>query len=200
MLWLLFSLSASLTAAADPAPLLDNGYVRVVQNASPCAAAAAKCGRRIVVALSSVALESSGKVRTLSRGDVVTFTPAESYTVTGPRYLEIVVKDDHPAPTPPAFAGPPEKNTRLHDDRDYFIFEEQLPVGDTRARHGHSQRLVVVVNETRLQQWPDGAGMLFKNQVPDDVHFNEPVVHVAKNVGAQPLRNIVIEFKPAPAR
>jgi hypothetical protein len=27
------------------------------------------------------------------------------------------------------------------------------------------------------------------------VHFNEPVIHVVKDVGARPLRNIVIELK-----
>ncbi len=108
----------------------------------------------------------------------------------------MAVKRDHPRGARPQAYSPPEKNTLLYDGDDLFIFEEKLAPGDTRARHGHGQRLVVVVNETRLQQWPDGGEMLFKNQVPDDVHFNEPVVHVVKTVGAKPLRNIVIEFKP----
>jgi hypothetical protein len=56
--------------------------------------------------------------------------------------------------------------------------------------------VVVVLNQTRLQQWPDGGTMVFRDQVPDNVHFNEPVIHVVKTVGDQPLRNIVIEFKP----
>jgi hypothetical protein len=30
----------------------------------------------------------------------------------------------------------------------------------------------------------------------DQAAFNEPVIHVVKNVGNQPLRGIVIEFKP----
>jgi hypothetical protein len=55
--------------------------------------------------------------------------------------------------------------------------------------------VVVVINRTRLQQWPDGAPELFRDQVPDDVRFNPPVVHVVKTVGDQPLRNIVIELK-----
>ena len=30
----------------------------------------------------------------------------------------------------------------------------------------------------------------------DQVAFNEPVIHVVKNVGAKPLRGVIIEFKP----
>ena len=37
---------------------------------------------------------------------------------------------------------------------------------------------------------------IFRDQIPDDVRFNPPVVHVVKTVGELPLRNIVIEFKP----
>ena len=42
--------------------------------------------------------------------------------------------------------------------------------------------------------------LVFRNQVPDDVHFNEPVTHVVKTAGEKPLRNIVIEFKPERGR
>lgn len=108
----------------------------------------------------------------------------------------IAVKPDHPRGARPQVYSPPEKNTLLYDGDDFFVFEEKLPPRDTRSRHGHGQRLVIVVNETRLQQWPDAGEMLFKNQVADDVYFNEPVVHVVKTVGDTPLRNIVIEFKP----
>ena len=55
--------------------------------------------------------------------------------------------------------------------------------------------MVIVLNKTRLQQWPDGQPELFRDQIPDDVRFNPPVVHVVKTVGDKPLRNIVIEFK-----
>jgi len=84
----------------------------------------------------------------------------------------------------------------LYDGDHFLVFEEKLAPGETRARHSHSQRVVVVLNETRLQQWPEGGPMVFRNQVPDDVHFNEPVIHKVKTVGEKPLRNIVIEFKP----
>jgi hypothetical protein len=56
--------------------------------------------------------------------------------------------------------------------------------------------VVIVLNQTRLQQWPDGQPEMFRDQIPDDVRFNPPVVHVVKTVGDKPLRNIVIEFKP----
>jgi hypothetical protein len=189
-------LVAALLASAIAAPVIDNPFVRVTRNAAPCADASAGCGQRILVALAPAQVTSDGRVRTLTRGDVVVFDRTRSYDITGERFLEVVVKPDHPRGARPSAYSPPEKNTVLYDDDELFIFEEKLDPGDTRARHGHGQRLVVVVNDTRLQQWPDGAEMLFKNQVPDDVHFNEPVVHVVKTVGAAPLRNIVIEFKP----
>jgi hypothetical protein len=59
---------------------------------------------------------------------------------------------------------------------------------------------VVVLNETELRQWPDGGKEIVRPQVPDDVHFNQPVVHVVKTSGARPLRNIVIELKPESPR
>ena len=127
------------------------------------------------------------------------FGPSDTYAVTGTAFLEVAIKPDHPAPTRPPSYVPAEKNRRLYDSDDLFIFEEQLAPGDTRPRHGHAERLVVVVNDTRLQQWQDDGQEVFKNQVADDVHFNQPVAHTVKNVGARPLRNIVIEFKPASA-
>lgn len=179
-----------------PTPVVDNAFVRVAKDRAPCADAAAHCGLRIVVALRPVELAADGVTRSLARGEIAVFDPSRSYAVTGAGYLEVVVKPDHPRGIRPQAYSPPEKNTLLYDGSDLFIFEEKLDPGDVRARHGHGQRLVVVINETRLQQWPDGADMIFKNQVPDDVHFNEPVVHIVKTVGARPLRNIVMEFKP----
>lgn len=174
--------------------ILDNPYVQVSKNAVPCArAGTAGCGDRLIVALGSVQLGT----RKLSRGDIKVFEAAESYAApSGGDYLEVAFKPLHPAVKAPAEKIAPDKNTLLYDGPRYFVFEEKLDPGQTRARHSHSQRVVVVINETRLQQWPDGQPMLFKNQVPDDVHFNEPVIHVVKTVGEKPLRNIVIELKP----
>ena len=67
-----------------------------------------------------------------------------------------------------------------------MVFEEKLEPGDTRERQSHSQRVVIVINETRLQQWPEGSLEIFKDQVPDTIKFNEPVIHVVKNVGGKP--------------
>lgn len=181
---------------AGPVPIVDNAFVRATRDATPCAAPSATCGRRIVVALAPIELVEDGVRRSLARGDVAVIEPPRSYAVAGTGFVEVAVKPDHPRGTRPNAYTPPEKNSLVYDGEDLFIFEEKLDPGDTRERHGHGQRLVVVINDTRLQQWPDGAEMLFKNQVPDDVHFNQPVAHVVRTVGARPLRNIVIEFKP----
>ena len=176
--------------------VVDNSYVRVARNEAPCAAAGAGCGRRIIVALGPVRVAGSRATRTLSRGEIAVFEPQESYAVDGDRFIEVAVKHGHPSATRPSNYVPPQKNTVLFDSEELFVFEERLEPGDTRARHGHAQRLVVVLNDTRLQQWQDDGQEVFKNQVPDNVHFNEPVAHKVTNVGSQPLRNIVIEFKP----
>jgi hypothetical protein len=117
------------------------------------------------------------------------------YTAPSGTYFAVNIKPQRPPVKSPAVLIPPDKNSILYDGDDFFIFEEKLDPGDTRARHSHRERVVIVLNETRLQQWPDGAPEVFRDQVPDDVHFNQPVVHVVKTVGERPLRNIVIEFK-----
>jgi hypothetical protein len=179
------------------APVVDNAYVRAVRDSAPCASSSAGCGRRIIVALAPVRVATGAKTtRALARGEVAVFDARESYTVSGGAFVEVAIKADHPKATRPDSYLPAEKNRRLYDSDDLFVFEEQLAPGDTRARHGHAERLVIVINETRLQQWQDDGMEVFKNQVPDDIHFNQPVAHKVINVGAQPLRNIVIEFKP----
>jgi hypothetical protein len=197
MLCLLLTLLQPPAFLHPPQPLVDNAYVRAVHNAAPCAAARASCGRRLIVALGPVTIAQTGRpARTLSRGDIAVFTAADSYDVRGDSFVEVAIKADHPAPTRPPDYMPAEKNRRLYDSDDLFVFEEQLAPGDTRPRHGHAERLVVVVNRTRLQQWQDDGKEVFKDQVPDDVHFNQPVAHKVVNIGEAPLRNIVIEFKP----
>lgn len=178
--------------------ILENEYARVTRNAAPCAQAAPGCGDRVVVALGPVELPTAGRVRKMTRGDVEVFRAGERYTppATG-AFLEVVIKPDHPPVKSPGVLIPPEKNAILFDGPDFFVFEERLDPGDTRARHSHSQRVVVVLNATRLQQWPEGQPETFRDQIPDDVRFNPAVVHVVKTVGARPLRNIVIELKPA---
>jgi hypothetical protein len=173
------------SSAAQPAAVLDNEHVRVTRNAAPCATGGSRCGDRILVSLGSA--RDRGTVKVIPRGT--------SYAPPSGEYLEVAIKPTRPPIRSPGVIIPPDKNSILHDGDDFFVFEEKLDPGDTRARHSHRERVVIVINRTRLQQWPDGAPELFRDQVPDDVRFNPPVVHVVKTVGDQPLRNIVIEFK-----
>ncbi len=175
------------------ATILENDYVRVSRNAAPCAdAGTAGCGDRVLVAMGAIRLGA----RKMSRADIAVFKIRESYTAPAGDYLEVAFKPTHPPVKSPAELIPPDKNTVLYDGDRFFVFQENLEPGETRARHSHSQRVVIVLNQTRLQQWPDGGPPIFRDQVPDDVRFNEPVIHVVKTVGDKPLRNIVIEFKP----
>lgn len=181
--------------------VLENAYVRVTRNAAPCASARGPgCGDRVIVALSPVEVRASRSARKLTRGEILVFRTRESHTPpAGGDFLEVAIKPDHPRVESPPVRIAPENNAPLYDGRSFFVFEERLAPGETRPRHSHSQRVVVVLNDTRLQQWPDGAPELFRDQVPDTVRFNPPVVHVVKNVGQRPLRNVVIELKAAPA-
>jgi hypothetical protein len=181
---------------------LENEYVRVTQDAAPCASATAPgCGDRVIVALGEIELRSgpsSRKVtRKMTRGDIAVFKPGESYEPpTGGAFFEVVFKANHPPVESPREIIPPEKNAMRYEGDRFFIFEEKLDPGDTRPRHSHSQRVVVQLNRTRLQQLPDGEPEIVRDIVPDRAAFNPPVIHTVKNVGDAPLRGIVIEFKP----
>jgi hypothetical protein len=183
---------------AEPAAL-ENAYVRVSRNAAPCAAATtAGCTTdRIIVALGGVDVNSIAGTKHLGRGDIAVFGPKESYVapVAG-AYFEVVLKADRPAVQSPREIIGPEKNSIVHDGARFFVFEERLQPGDTRPRHSHSQRVVIQLNATRLQQWPEGEPEELRDIRVDQAAFNEPVIHVVKNVGDKPLRGIVIEFKP----
>jgi hypothetical protein len=187
-----------LTILLLQAPALENDYVRVSRDAAPCASAAvAGCRDRVIVALSDVDLRSGDSRRRLVRGDIAVFGAGQSYDPpTGGAYFEVAFKPTHPAVARMREVIPPEKNAVLHDGPRLFIFEERLAVGETRPRHTHNYRVVIQLNETRLQQWPDGEPELLRDIVPDRAGFNPPVVHVVKNVGAKPLRGVVIELKP----
>ena len=151
----------------------------------------------MLVALGPIRFEQYGQSRQLERGQIAVFRWNESYTapMTG-SFVEVSIKQDRPmVQTPPALI-PPEKNELLYDGDAFFVFEERLPPGETRARHSHSQRVVAVLNDTTLQQWADGQPEVFRTEVADDVKFNQPVTHIVKTIGDKPLRNIVIELKP----
>jgi hypothetical protein len=186
-----------------PTVALENDYVRVTRNAAPCASVSAPgcAGNRVVVALGDLELRSGGSLRKLARGDVAVFTARQSYEAPrGGPYFEVVIKPNHPPVKVAAEIIPPAKNSILYDGKEFFIFEERLPVGDTRARHSHNQRVVIQLNRTRLQQWPEGLLEVVRDIEPDLAGFNQPVIHTVKNVGDLPLRGVVIEFKAEPKR
>jgi hypothetical protein len=177
---------------------LDNDYVLVTRDAAPCAQAGVPgCADRVIVALGGIELRSGGTVRSLVRGDVAVFAASQSYEPpTGGPFLEVAIKPDRPAAESPGETIPPEKNALRYDGEGFLVFEEKLAPGDTRPRHSHSQRVIVQLNRTVLQQWVDGAPEKHVETVPDRVSFGLPVIHTVKNVGDAPLRGIVIEFKP----
>jgi hypothetical protein len=185
-----------------PTPILENDYVRVMRDATTCAMSKpAECGDRVIVALADIELRSGKSRRKMKRGDIAVFKHGESYkTPTGGSYFEVNIKPNHPPVQSPSEIIPPEKNAIRYDGERFFVFEEKLAVGDTRARHSHSQRVVMQLNRTRLQQWPDGQPEIFVDIVPDRAAFNPPVIHTAKNVGDAPLRGVVIEFKTRAAK
>ena len=192
----LILLAGLILGAADTT--IDNDYVRVTRDGAPCATASpSTCGERVLVALGPIQFEQYGRPRQLERGQIAVFRWNESYTapMTG-RFVEVSIKPERPRVQTPPVRIPPEKNELLYDGEAFFVFEERLPPGETRARHSHSQRVVIVLNDTKLQQWPDGQPEVFRTEVPDEVKFNQPVTHVVKTIGDKPLRNIVIELKP----
>ncbi|MGH7503944.1 MAG: hypothetical protein ACREL7_19615 [Longimicrobiales bacterium] len=184
------------------AVVLENDYVRVARDTAPCASASTPgCAHRVVVALGDLELRSANMRRTLARGDIAVFAPGEAYALlSGGAFFEVTIKPDHPRGQSAGEFIAPEKNALLHDGQRFFVFEERLAVSDTRARHSHGPRVVIQLNPTRLQQWPDGQQEIVRDIVPDRVGFNEPVIHIVKNVGTMPLHGIVIEFKPGRAR
>lgn len=194
---LLLLLLLSLPAFAGEV-VLENDYVRVTQDATSCAVAhVPECADRVIVALGGFELSSDGARRTLARGDIAVFGPGQSYELPdGGSFFEVSIKANHPPVQSPGELIAPEKNAIRYDGRNFFVFEEKLEPGDTRARHSHSQRVVIQLNQARLQQWPDGEPAKFVETVPDRAGFSPPVIHVVKNVGDTPLRGIIIEFKP----
>jgi hypothetical protein len=186
------------SAGATATTPLENDYVRVTRNGAPCASSSpSACGERVLVALGTIRFEQYGQPRQLKRGEIAVFRWNESYLapMTG-EYVEVSIKPDHPKIQTPPVLIPPQKNELLYDGETFFVFEERLAPGDTRPRHSHSQRVVIVLNDTRLQQWPDGQPEVFRTEIADDVRFNGPVTHTVKTIGDKPLRNIVIELKP----
>jgi hypothetical protein len=192
----MLSLAVAWMLGATPA--IDNPYVRVTRGQAHCATVPAPgCGKRVIVALEPLELVTAQGLRRLARGEVAVFGPEESHSVPAAGgYFEVAIRPDHPPALAPAQRIAPEKNALVHDDADFFVFEEKLEPGDTRARHSHSQRVVIQLNRTQLRQWPDGAPETVVETVPERPSFSPPVVHKVRNIGTLPLDGIIIEFKP----
>jgi hypothetical protein len=183
--------------AADIVPL-DNPYVRVTQDAAPCASAStAGCEDRVIVAMADVAVVSGASRKNLKRGDVAVFKKGESYqTPSGGHYFEVAIKPGHPPIKGPPEVIAPGKNTNVFENERFFIYQERLAVGDTRPRHSHAQRVEIRINQgPRLDQIVDGRDTPLN--APSIVNWREPMIHITHNVGDMPLWNFILEFKPA---
>jgi hypothetical protein len=176
------------------APVFENDYVQVFKNSAPCAAPGPTCAETIIVALGPTELNGQKMVR----GDIKGFKKGEKYAAPkGGDYVQVVMKPTRPAVKTPPVKISPKGNDIIYDSERFFIFEEKLPVAGYRERHSHNQRLVVNINATQLEQKVDGQDKpVIRDSIADDIHFNEPVVHDTKNLGKNPMRNIVIELKP----
>jgi len=190
----MFLIFAALLFVQTNAPVLENDFVQVFKNSAPCASAGPTCGETIIVALSPIDF-AGGK---LNRGEIKGFKKGEKYSPPkGGEYVQVVMKLTRPAVKTPPVKIPAKGNTVIYDSERFFIFEEKLPVGGYRERHSHNQRLVVNINATQLEQKVDGQDKpVIRDSIADDIHFNEPIVHDTKNIGKNPMRNIVIELKP----
>jgi hypothetical protein len=178
-------------------PDIDNEFVRVTRNAAPCSTAPVGCGDRIIVPLTRIEMRAGNTRNSFKRGEIVVFKTGESYQppIRG-QYYEVSIKLGHPAGGSAGAAPPPAKNTTLYDGGTYFVFEERLAIGAERGRHGHSHRVVIQLNQTRLRQKSDGGPEVDRDIAPDRAAFNPPVVHTTRNIGTAPLHGIVIEFRP----
>ena len=179
--------------AIQTGPVVENDFVRVFKNSAPCAAAAAACGERVVVALGSVEING----QKMERGDIRVFKAGESYSPPkSGNFLEVVIKSTHPkvmsaGPGTP----PPPGNKILFDGKDFTVFAEVMQPGEYSAPHSHNVRLAIFLNNTKVEQWTDGKDET-RELLPDVVTWRPAVVHASKDVGTVPIRNILIEFKP----
>lgn len=179
--------------AMQGAPLVDNEFVRVFKNSAPCAAAAASCGERVVVALGPIEMDG----QKMDRGDIKGFKAGERYSPpkTG-NFLEISIKPTHPKVMPAVAGTPPAPHNKvLYDAKDITVFEEQMQPDEYDPPHSHNVRLAIFLNDTMVEQWTDGKDET-RELIPDVVTWRPAVVHASKDVGKVPIHNLLIEFKP----
>ena len=177
---------------------IENDYVRVSRNSAPCATAAAgTCEDRVILAMADLTLTAGGKTRQMKRAEVAVFSAGQSYTLpAGGGYFEIAVKPNHPPVHAPAERIAAPKNLALFTGKTFFIYEDILPVGESRTRHSHAQRVEIRINTgpmLRQQVWRDAVVV---HTEPAIVHWREPVIHIVHNIGDTPLRNFILEFIP----
>jgi acetylornithine deacetylase/succinyl-diaminopimelate desuccinylase-like protein len=202
--WPATALLAALLQAhpLQAATVLENDYVRVSRDETPCALASTPgCAERVIVAMGDIQLRFGKVLRGMRRGEVAVFKAGESYRPPDAgAYFEVAIKPNHPPVKSPAELIPAAKNTIVYDGERFFIYEERLAPGDTRERHSHSQRVEIRINQgPLLRQIIDGKDA--PQEPPSVVNFREPIVHAVTNVGDMPLWNFILEFKPAsPAR
>ena len=183
---------------AKPATALENDYVLVSRNIAPCATAAAdKCEDRVILAMGELTLTSGGKKREMKRAEIAVFGAAQRYEVAvGSPFFEIAIKPKHPPIRAPAERIAAPANLAVYQGKTFFIYEEILPVGQSRPRHSHAQRVEIRLNHgpmLRQQVWRDGKMV---ETEPVIVNWREPVIHVVHNIGDLPLRNFILEFIP----
>ena len=194
----LLAVEADAQPGAKPATAFENDYVLVSRNIAPCATATAeKCEDRVILAMGELTLTSGGKKRGMKRAEIAVFGAGQSYEVAvGSPFFEIAIKPKHPPIRAPAERIAAPANLAVHQGKTFFIYEEILPVGQTRPRHSHSQRVEIRLNSgpmLRQQVWRDGQMV---ETEPVIVNWREPVIHVVHNIGDMPLRNFILEFIP----
>jgi quercetin dioxygenase-like cupin family protein len=125
------------------------------------------------------------------------FKPGEHYSPPkAGEFLEVAIKPAHPKVMPPAAGTPPPPGNKiLYDGKDFTVFGESMQPGEYSAPHSHNLRLAIFLNDTQVQQWTDGKEET-RELIPDTVIWRPAVVHASKDVGKNPIRNILIEFKP----
>jgi hypothetical protein len=190
--------SAQAQPGAKPAIALENEYVLVGRNMAPCATATkGKCEDRVILAMGDLTLTVGSKKHDMKRAEIAVFGARQSYEIAvGLPFFEIAIKPGHPPITAPAQRNPTPDNPALHQGKTFIVYEEVLPVGGTRPRESHAQRVEIRLNSgpmLRQQVWRDGKMIEIE---PALVSWREPVVRVVDNIGDLPLRNFILEFIP----
>lgn len=192
-LLLLEPLSAVPDSQPARQPLVDNEFLAVWKNEAPCGTVPARCDGSVLLALSPVRLGDGA----MQRGAFQAFAAGTHYAApAGGDFLAIELKKGRPAGPRPAEARPAPSIAPLQDDPTFFVYIEALAPGETRARHSHGARLLVVLDgaEVAMLDASGAAGPVVK-MASDQVTFSPPTVHETKNVGTTSLRNWALEIK-----